>query len=139
MTEPLEGQPAVTPPAPATPVTLTPSQESGLGRLTVLPPELRGWSWGAFFFTWLWGIFNGAYITLWGLLLAFIPGGALIWAIVCGVKGREWAWKGKYWESAEAFKLTQRNWAIAGVICSVLGVVIFLLFLLPVMSTMLSS
>ena len=47
--------------------------QPGLGTLSVLPPGEAGWNWGAFLFTWIWGLGNGAYITLWGLLLFLGP------------------------------------------------------------------
>ncbi len=52
-------------------------------------------NWSAFIFSWLWGLFNGSYVALWGLLLWFVPMGAIIWAIVCGASGNRWAWQGK--------------------------------------------
>jgi hypothetical protein len=90
--------------------------QPGMGHMSTLPPEIGGWNWGAFVFTWIWGIFNGSLVTLWGLLIGFIPFGGLVWAIVCGTKGNEWAWRGKQWQSAEHFKRTQHKWAIAALI-----------------------
>ena len=28
---------------------------SGHGKMAAVPPEVRGWSWGAFLLTWIWG------------------------------------------------------------------------------------
>lgn len=70
--------------------------------------EISRWNWGAFFFTWMWGIFNRSYWTL----LAIIPGFGLIWTFVCGLNGNEWTWKNKKWESAEQFHSVQKKWAL---------------------------
>ena len=42
---------------------------SGQGKLSVVPDEIKGWSWGAFFLNWIWGICNGTLIAL----LCFVP------------------------------------------------------------------
>ena len=39
-----------------------------------------------------------------------------VMAIVLGVKGREWAWKNKEWESVQHFQRVQRLWTIWGVV-----------------------
>jgi len=72
------------------------------------PPEVGGWNWGAFFWTWLWGIAHG----VWNSFLVLILG--LIWQIVLGAKGTEWAWKSRRFTSVQQFKDTQRAWAIWG-------------------------
>lgn len=86
--------------------------------------NIKGWNWGAFFFSWLWGVCNGVYWSLLLIIVNFIPylGGilSLVGCIVLGIKGNEWAWTGKSWSSVEAFKNTQRKWAIA--ILWVLGI-----------------
>jgi len=85
---------------------------SGHGDNAVLPVELKGWNWGAFFFNWIWGIGNNSYLPF----LIFIPFAFLIVPFVCGAKGNSWAWKNKKWDSIDQFKSNQRKWAIAGVI-----------------------
>lgn len=112
----------------------SPTYESGLGHLSVLPENLRGWNWGAFFFTWIWGLGNGVYVALWGLLLCMVPLGGLVWAIVCGSKGNEWAWKTKKWQSHEEFRRVQWRWTLAAPI--VLGVVFALWAILAVLGAM---
>ena len=101
-------------------------------RFSVLPPAASGWNWGAFFFTWIWGLFNGAYVTLWGLLLSFVPLGNLVWAIVCGVNGNRWAWQGKPWTSVEQFRSTQHKWAVAALIVFLVAVIGLVLLVLVV-------
>ena len=100
-------------------VEVTPENTSGQGELAIVPEEVKGWSWGAFVLTWIWGIFNSVWIAL----LCFIPFFSLVWAIVLGVKGNEWAWRNKKWDSIEHFKSTQRSWNIAGIIVFAISIV----------------
>jgi len=79
---------------------------SGQGKLSVVPNEIRGWNWGAFLFNWIWGIGNNVWIAL----LALIPWVNIVMVFVLGVKGSEWAWQSKRWNSVEHFKKTQSIW-----------------------------
>jgi len=72
----------------------------------VLPAELKGWNWGAFFWTWVWGIGNGTYIAL----LALIPFVGWVMMFVLGAKGNAWAWQNKRWDNSAHFKRVQRIW-----------------------------
>jgi tetratricopeptide (TPR) repeat protein len=72
-----------------------------------IPPGIRGWSWGAFLFNWVWGVCNGVWISL----LVLVPFVGWIFAIVLGIKGREWAWKNKKWQNVEHFQRVQRAWS----------------------------
>ena len=87
-----------------------------------VPPGVRGWNWGAFFLTWIWGICNGTLIAL----LSLIPGIHFVMMFVLGFKGNEWAWKNKEWESVEQFHAVQRKWAAwaVGLWLIMLGVVL---------------
>jgi hypothetical protein len=86
----------------------TPSEISiGLKELSIVPREVKGWNWGAFFFGGIWGIANKSYNACW----AFIPGFGLLWLFICGIKGNEWAWKNKKWKSIEEFHRVQSSWA----------------------------
>ena len=76
-----------------------------------IPPGVKGWNWGAFFWTWIWGICNGTYIAL----LSLIPGVHFVMMFVLGAKGNEWAWCNKNWESVEQFHRTQRKWVVWGI------------------------
>lgn len=89
-----------------------------------LPPEIRGWNWGAFFMSWLWGIFNKVWISL---IVLVLP---VIWNFVLGAKGNEWAWRNKSWDSVEHFKRTQRTWAIVGLILFLLGLAIWAIYVI---------
>jgi hypothetical protein len=99
-----------------------------MGPLGQIPPEIRGWNWGAFFLNWIWGIGNSVWIAL----LALIPWVGFVMAFVLGAKGSEWAWAAKKWDSVEHFKRTQRTWAIAGLIIFLLGVAISILYIVIV-------
>jgi hypothetical protein len=75
-----------------------------------IPPEIRGWNWGAFLLNWIWGVGNNTYIAL----LTLIPFVGFIMIFVLGAKGNRWAWQNGRWDSVEHFKRVQRRWAIAG-------------------------
>lgn len=89
---------------------------SGQGSSAAVPPEVKGWSWGAFFLNWIWGIAN----SVWLALLMFVPVANWVMPFILGVKGKEWAWQAKRWESIEHFKKTQHKWDVAGIIIGVL-------------------
>lgn len=99
---------------PSTPSRTESSEEntSGRGSGFVVPEEIKGWSWGAFFLNWIWGIGN----SVWLALLCFVPFVSLVMPFVLGFKGRKWAWQAKRWDSIEHFKKNQRAWDIAGVV-----------------------
>ena len=78
---------------------------SGMGNLYPPPDGVAGWSWGAFFLNWIWSIGNRTWIGL----LALIPYVGIIVAIILGVKGRQWAWQNKRWDSIEHFNRVQRR------------------------------
>lgn len=65
-------------------------------------------NWGAFFGTWIWGLFNKTYITLFEILLFFTPVGMLTFPLICGLKGNEWAYKNKGCPDIEVFHKSQR-------------------------------
>jgi hypothetical protein len=94
---------------------VTTENTSGQGKDAVIPEEIKGWNWGAFLMSWIWGIGNRVWIAL----LAFLLG--IIMSIILGIKGNEWAWQNKTWNSVEHFKKTQRTWAVVGVILLVIN------------------
>ncbi len=98
---------------------------SGGGVSATIPPEIRGWNWGAFFLNAAWGVFNGTYVAL----LAIVPVLNVIMPFVLGAKGNRWAWQNKRWESVEQFKRVQRKWAIAGLVLFIVPLGIFGYFL----------
>ncbi|MEW8506835.1 MAG: hypothetical protein AB2598_09000 [Candidatus Thiodiazotropha sp.] len=100
----------------------TGENSSGMGNAAEIPEGVRGWSWGAFMFNWIWAIGNRTWIGL----LALIPYIGFVMVIVLGVKGREWAWRNKRWESVEHFQRVQRLWSIWGLAfagMAILGIV----------------
>lgn len=113
------GQPMPTPPvAPQPPAANT----SGTGG--PVPDEIKGWNWGAFWWSWIWGIAHNVWISL----LAFcLP---VIWQIVLGIKGNEWAWQHRQFDSVEQFKQTQAVWSKWGWILLAVAVVIWVLMAL---------
>ncbi len=82
-----------------------------------MPHGVKGWSWGAFLLSGIWAVGNRTWIGL----LAFVPYIGFIMAIVLGIKGREWAWKNKKWDSLEHFNRVQRTWSAWGA-----GLVVFI-------------
>jgi len=86
-----------------------------------IPPEIRGWNWGAFLLSWIWGVGNNTFIAL----LALIPVFGLIMHFVLGAKGNRWAWRNGRWDSVAHFKRVQRAWAIAGLAVWLGGAVLF--------------
>lgn len=102
---------------------------SGMGKESVVPEEIKGWSWGAFLLNWIWGIANSTYIAL----LMFVPLVNFVMLFVLGAKGNEWAWKNRTWRDVEHFKSTQRKWRNAGLI---LIFVIMPLLFVPLLTAM---
>ncbi len=96
---------------------------SGQGKLSQVPDEIKGWNWGAFLLNWIWGIGNNTFIAL----LMFIPFIGWVFAIVLGLKGNEWAWKNKKWESVEDFKRIQKLWTKWALISIGIFIVFFIL------------
>jgi hypothetical protein len=98
------------------------SGQGGLFDLSVpVPEEIKGWNWGAFLIAPFWLVSNRVWIGL----LALVPIFGFWMAIALGVKGNEWAWKSRRWESIEQFQTDQKKWAIAGII---LGTAVNLIF-----------
>lgn len=110
---------------------------SGMGPNSPVPPEIKGWNWGGFLMTWIWGVGNNVWISLIALLallpyIGWIAG--LIMRIILGVRGSEWAWQNKKWDSIEHFKRVQRTWAWWG-----LGLIIaYVLFIIALITLLIS-
>ncbi len=101
-----------------------PRNTSGLGQSAVVPAEIIGWNWGAFLLWWIWGIGNNTYISF-ITLIPFL--GQIVMPFVLGVKGNEWAWQNKQWESIEHFKMVQSQWALGGLIPIIIAVVVVII------------
>lgn len=90
---------------------------SGMGKGAALPDGIKGWSWGAFLFNWIWAIGNKTWIGL----LCLIPYVNLVMMFFLGFKGREWAWQNKRWDSVEHFNRVQKRWSFWGVILGLIA------------------
>ncbi len=104
------------------------------GKITSqLPPDkLKCFNWGAFWGTWIWGLFNKSYITLLSIPL-FFTSGFFSWALICGFKGNEWAFKNTQALDSEKFHQGQKHQAIfwnslAGFFIFFLPIVVMILF-----------
>lgn len=76
-----------------------------------LPDDVkRRFNWGAFYFSWVWGLNHGASWTLWMLLLSFIPCAGLIFAVYIGQKGNQAAWDSGRFSTVEEMLACQRIW-----------------------------
>ncbi len=80
------------------------------GRISGEKPksEIVKFNWGAFWGTWIWGLLNKSFITLWMLPLLFTAGW-FPFMLLCGFRGNEWAYEknsDKY-ENVEKFHKTQ--------------------------------
>jgi hypothetical protein len=75
-----------------------------------VPPEIRRWNWGAFMFSWIWGVGTRTWISL----LALIPCFNLVFIFILGAKANEWAWKTGEYRDLETFKRVQESWNRAG-------------------------
>ncbi len=90
---------------------------SGQGADSIVPAEVKGWNWGAFFLPGCWCLTNQVWIGLlaWpGLLVCGL--GWLVMGILLGASGNEWAWRSRPWRTVDAFKSHQRGWAIGGLV-----------------------
>lgn len=95
------------------------AQNSSGQQNAVLPEELRGLNWGAFFLGWIWAIGNK---TLIGFLLCFFLGG--IGNIICLFIGNDMAWKNRHFASVEEFKAVQKAWFSWGLAIFLIGIAI---------------
>jgi serine/threonine protein kinase len=78
----------------------------------IVPDEIQGWNWGAFFMPWFWLWTN----QVWVGLFCLIPYAGWLMTIALGAKGNEWAWKSRRWRSVEQFKRHQQGWAVTGML-----------------------
>ncbi|KMT22552.1 hypothetical protein [Clostridium cylindrosporum] len=92
----------------------------------VVPNEVKGWNWGAFYFNIWWGIGNKSYLPL----LCLIPFFNVIWIFVCGAKGNSWAWKTGEFKDVETFLAVQKTWNRAGLVGFIISVVFLVLYVL---------
>lgn len=119
--------------------TMPEENTSGMGKFHEVPGGVEGWSWGAFFWTWLWAIANRTWVGLFTLLplatgygislagpigghntgwmrpalAAFALAVTLALHYLLGMNGRKWAWQNRRWRDVEHFNRVQRGWSIA--------------------------
>ncbi len=100
------------------------------GKITSLIPQKveDEFNWGAYFGTWIWGLVNKSYITLWMLAIGFTPLGG-IFSLICGFKGNEWAAKNRDWNSVQEFREAQNKQTIIFVILSIVLIPILIFIL----------
>jgi serine/threonine-protein kinase len=55
-------------------------------------------------------------------------------AVILGVKGNEWAWKSRRWDSIKDFKRHQRLWAIAAFLIAGVILILFSLIVLALLA-----
>ncbi len=96
-----------------------------------VPAELRGgWNWGAFSLSFIWGLNHKAYLTL--LIFLTLVCGLFAWlplSVWYGIKGNEWAWQGRRFDSIEHFRQVQRIWMYWGIGVFVLDIVLFIAYI----------
>ncbi|MGB5963301.1 MAG: serine/threonine-protein kinase [Coleofasciculaceae cyanobacterium] len=128
----------------------TENNNSGAGNLfndsIKVPDEIQGWNWGAFFAPGVWCITNHVWIGLvsWAdfSIVTTIFTFGMTWplmAILLGVKGNEWAWKSRRWQSVKEFKRHQRLWAIVGFIIFMIFVILITLIIVGILILGLAS
>jgi len=119
------------------------ANNSGQGHLfddsVKVPREIQGWNWGAFFLPGVWCITNQVWIGLiswtdFSLITLPLTLGMTwpIMAVILGIKGNEWAWKSRRWNSVKDFKRHQRLWAFVGflLIAALLLLVALIVFMI---------
>ena len=107
------------------------------GKLTSQKPYdvTKIFNWGAFLGTWIWGLFNKSYKTLWFLLLGLIPYIGFYFQLICGMKGNEWAFKNMNWVDVVEFNKTQkRQTAIWAIIAAVVVPILYFLFIIAIVA-----
>lgn len=70
--------------------------------------KIAKFNWGACIGTWIWGLFNKTYRTLWAIPLTFTLG-FIPFCIVCGLKGNEWAYENQADLGIEEFHKKQKK------------------------------
>lgn len=91
--------------------------------------SIGGWNWGAFTFSWLWGVSNRIY---WPLIIMIPFVGWVAWpiiAILLGIKGNQWAWeKAQNTTDAEKFMRTQKTWNTVGLIFFCISIIFYIAY-----------
>lgn len=89
---------------------------------------IEKWNWGAFFCTWLWGVFHKMYWPLAIILIGAVPYVGqvcnLCLCVYMGLKGSRIAWNSGKYADFDAYKKAQRNWAIGGLVWFLLSLAV---------------
>ena len=93
---------------------------SGQGSTAIVPDEIKGWSWAPFLMGPFWAIGHSVWIGL----LCFVPYAGFIMSIVLGVKGNEWGWQNRKFDSIEQYKQVQKIWIYWGIGLLIVSVII---------------
>ena len=110
---------------------------------TQIDKEVDKWNWGAFYFGWIWGIFNKVYIALvqlvvnifafalsasgLGVIAPFFTLASVGIGIWLGVKGSRLAWDNGAYRNLEHFRSVRHGWNVAAAI--VFGISIFIIII----------
>jgi len=108
---------------------------SGQGKGSVVPPEIKGWCWGAS----LWGPIWATHNKVWIGLITVVPYIGLVASIVLGLYGKKWAWQSKHWDSVEHFNKVQKRWAIWGIVFFALTILLLIIITLRVLNKLQSQ
>ena len=100
------------------------SPQGNMNNGSVVPKT--GWSWGAAFLSIWWGIGNGCYLPLLGLL----PVLNIFWWIVCGLKGHQWAMNSGMFKTVEEYNAAQKTWDRAGFAMFIFTIIMVVLCIL---------
>ncbi len=100
-----------------------------------LSKELKKFNWGAFCFTWIWGIKNNVPVAMLGIvfLLAVLAKPiigimlSILFSYWLGKKGNELAWASGKYTNIKKFQVTQQKWSALGLIA--IWVLLFIIVL----------
>ena len=59
--------------------------------------------------------------------LHLVPFVGWVMPLVMWIRGNEWAWRYRHWDSVEHFRRVQRKWEIVGIIFVVLSLIVSIL------------
>ena len=86
--------------------------------------------------TWIWGLFNKSFKTLWMLILWLTPW-STHFALYCGLRGNEWAFNNKNCTDVEAFNKSQeKQTTIFAILAFLIGPIIYILIFTAIMGFM---
>lgn len=84
--------------------------DSGTGISATLPPQIKGFNWGAFFIPFWWSLSMRFFLGL----LCIVPYVGIIMHFLLGFMGNEWAWQNRRWNSIDQFNKVQKIWMYWG-------------------------